>query len=160
VLYLDDLFAAELSCIFLFRYLENCRRVVDGGSLCTRNGRFIEKSHNGGVIENMGQSMGGWTAKQIQSTFDMDLQYDFGGHIWAGKLEWPKWIWHYPPPTFLQAEDFWMSAVLKTKYGIGTKRPRCPSPLSSKEADLQLCACSMIEATTRAQSNSLSLVKH
>ena len=42
-------------------------------------------------------------------------------------LEWIKNAWKHPPPRFDNSEDFWISAVLKSKYGIRTRRPKCPN---------------------------------
>ena len=120
--------------IFGSRYFENMLRVVDGGSLATRNGRFL-----GEELREF-DWRDGWNEGDVDS-FDRDDEYDFGGHIWAGKMSWLRTLWQNPPPLYYNAEDFWISAVLKVKLGVTTKRPRCPSPSSG--GDVELCACSM-----------------
>jgi hypothetical protein len=87
----------------------------------------------------MGMSMHGWR-QGVQVTFEDDIKYDFGGQLWAGKIDWLRKAWHHPPPSLVTSEDFWVSAVLRRFYGIGTKRPRCPA------GDIQQCTCSMQEA--------------
>lgn len=133
-------FVFDDDVIFGDRYLENCKRVVDGGALCTRNGRFVSRSGDGWE-ENLGCSPRGWQ-EGMQVTWDNDVVYDFGGHIWAGRMSWLRTAWNNPPPTLENLEDYWISAVLQAQHGIPTKRPRCPAP-SARDADLQLCACSM-----------------
>jgi UDP-N-acetylglucosamine 2-epimerase (non-hydrolysing) len=118
--------------IFGGQYLENMIRVVDAGSLAVRNGRFITPSNE----ESPGSSDLGW-ADGVQVTSESDIEYDFGGQIWAGKYRWLRWVWQHPPPTLITSEDFWISAVLKRFYNITTLRPKCPSN------NMQMCACSM-----------------
>ena len=127
--------------LFGSKYLENMLRVVDDGNLAIRVGRFVgwdagKKSYG----EHMGMSMHGWR-QGVQVTFEDDVEYDFGGQLWAGKIDWLRKAWHHPPPSLVTSEDFWISAVLKRFYGIGTKRPRCPA------GDVQQCACSMQTAS-------------
>ena len=115
------------------RYLQNMFRVVDAGMLATRNGRFIPQgggmAHGGSSTREGGE---GW-----QVTFETDVRYDFGGQLWAGRFEWIRRVWSHPPPTLITGEDFWISAVLYSKYNISTARPRCPRD------DVEQCACSM-----------------
>ena len=120
--------------IFGSRYFENMIRVVDEGSLATRNGRFLGE----GLHELDWRDE--WKEGDVD-TFDRDDEYDFGGHMWAGKMSWLRTLWQHPPPLYYNAEDFWISAVLKVKLGVTTKRPRCPAP--SSDGDVELCACSM-----------------
>ena len=138
-------FVMDDDVIFGSRYFANAIRVVDEGSLATRNGRFISGDLPSKIVEDVGASQTGWQ-HGWQVTWNEDVSYDFGGHIWAGKIKWLRNVWKHAPPTLNQAEDFWLSAVLRMKYDIGTKKPKC--------ADLQHCACSMQEAgekkTTRA----------
>jgi len=124
--------------LFGSRYFENLLRVVNDGFLATRNGRFLDKN----LVEF---DWRGYWAEGPVDTFDEDDEYDFGGHIWAGKVEWLQTAFRNPPPLFYNAEDFWISAVLKMNLGIGTKRARCPHP---DKGDLEFCACSMQEAFT------------
>lgn len=114
--------------IFGKRYWENLLRVVDQGFLATRNGRFIP--------QDPGASGKSWD-NNVQVTFEEDVLYDFGGQMWAGKFDWLQKVWQHPPATLMTAEDLWISAALKTHYGILTKRPRCP------KLDMEQCSCSM-----------------
>lgn len=116
------------------RYFENLLRAVAEGSLATRNGRFLGKQ-----LQEF-DWRGYWKESDVD-TFDEDDVYDFGGHIWAGKIAWLRTAWQHPPPILYSAEDFWLSAVLKRELGIPTKRPCCPAPKS--HGDVELCACSM-----------------
>ena len=120
--------------IFGNRYFQNMLRVVDDGFLATRNGRFLDDSYR------EFDWRGFWREGDVD-TFDEDDTYDFGGHIWAGKVSWLQVAWQNPPPLIYNAEDFWISAVLKRELGIGTRRPRCPNP--DNGGDMELCACSM-----------------
>jgi hypothetical protein len=126
--------------LFGSKYLDNMLRVVDEGYLAIRVGRFLGwdtgKEKYG---EHMGMSMFGWR-QGVQVTSEDDVEYDFGGQMWAGKIDWARKAWHHPPPSLVTSEDFWISAVLRQFYGIGTKRPRCPA------GDIEQCACSMQEA--------------
>ena len=67
--------------------------------------------------------------------------YDFGGHIWAGRISWLRKAWNHIPFSLENSEDFWISATLKSFYNISTKTPKCPCP----EKDLiipDMCAVS------------------
>ena len=130
--------------IFGDRYFENMLRVVDDGFLATRNGRFLDDSYR------EFDWRGFWRQGDVD-TFDEDDVYDFGGHIWAGRISWLRVAWQNPPPLMYNAEDFWISAVLKRELGIDTKRPRCPSP--KKGGDMELCACSMMTANDHVAPN-------
>lgn len=122
-------------------YLENMLRVVDDGYLAVRVGRFVDWDSNAEkYMEGYGVSNRGWH-QGMQVTFDQDIEYDFGGQLWAGKIGWLRRVWRHPPPSLVTSEDFWISAVLKSFYGIGTKRPRCP------HTDVEQCACSMLTAS-------------
>ena len=48
----------------------------------------------------------GWN-KDLQVTVDKDVDYDFGGHVWVGRMQWLRWMWQHPPPTYATSEDFW-----------------------------------------------------
>ena len=104
------------------RYFENMIRVVNEGFLATRNGRLINKEYQEiGPIDKIFQ-------KDNQVCFNEDIEYDFGGHIWAGRISWLRMAWKYIPISLENCEDFWLSATLKTFYNIGTKTPKCPCP--------------------------------
>lgn len=113
-------------------YLENMIRVVDEGYLATRNGRFV---HPDGREDYIADPYSFWK-KGLKVTFEVDADYDFGGHTWTGRLEWLKKAWTRPPVSYENCEDFWISAVLKSYQGIRTRSPRCP------EGRPELCACS------------------
>ena len=104
------------------RYFENMIRVVNDGYLATRNGRIISKNFE----EIMEAYKRGGLDKQI--CFNEDIEYDFGGHIWAGRISWLRKAWNHIPFSFENSEDFWISAVLKRFYNISTKIPKCPCP--------------------------------
>ena len=110
-------------------------RVVDGGALATRNGRIIKKNY----IETS-QVYKAWN-KNIQVCFDEDIEYDFGGQIWAGRISWLRKAWNHIPISIQNSEDFWISAVLKTFYNIPTKTPKCPCP-EGKPIMPDMCAAS------------------
>jgi hypothetical protein len=104
------------------RYFENMIRVVNEGFLATRNGRLINKEYQEiAPIDKIFQ-------KDNQVCFNEDIEYDFGGHIWAGRISWLRMAWKYIPISLENCEDFWLSATLKTYYNIGTKTPKCPCP--------------------------------
>ena len=63
-----------------------------------------------------------------QICFNEDIENDFGGHIWAGKISWLRKAWNHVPFSIKNCEDFWISAVLKSYYHISTKVPKCPCP--------------------------------
>ena len=117
------------------KYFENMIRVVDGGALATRNGRIIKKNY----IETS-QVYKAWN-KNIQVCFDEDIEYDFGGQIWAGRISWLRKAWNHIPISIQNSEDFWISAVLKTFYNIPTKTPKCPCP-EGKPIMPDMCAAS------------------
>lgn len=129
--------------IFGSLYFENMIRVVDEGNLATRNGRFIDCKGREIV-----------TDKFIKGyyTWENDLQYDFGGHIWAGKLKWLKLVWQHPPPSLENCEDAWISIVLKKFYNINTKIPRCPFNHSIPYKPT-MCACSDLTAKLHLLAN-------
>ena len=104
------------------RYFENMIRVVNEGSLATRNGRIIDTN----FIENIEINTSEVINKQI--CYNEDIEYDFGGHIWAGRISWLRKAWNHIPFSLANSEDFWISAVLKSFYNISTKIPKCPCP--------------------------------
>ena len=105
------------------RYFENMLRVVDEGFLATRNGRLIKNDYS-----NTGPTKKNLYKRGNQVCFDEDIEYDFGGHIWAGRLSWLRNAWTHIPISLDNCEDFWLSATLKTFYNISTKSPKCPCP--------------------------------
>ena len=104
------------------RYFENMLRVVDEGSLATRNGRILNQDY-----KEISPVFKAWN-KSIQVCYNEDIEYDFGGHIWAGRISWLRKAWNHIPIYIENCEDFWISAVLKTFYNIPTKTPKCPCP--------------------------------
>ena len=92
------------------RYFENMIRVVNEGSLATRNGRIIDTN----FIENIEINTSEVINKQI--CYNEDIEYDFGGHIWAGRISWLRKAWNHIPFSLANSEDFWISAVLKSFY--------------------------------------------
>ena len=86
-------------------------RVVNEGSLATRNGRIITKKYQ----ETYGfNTKKGSFFKHI--CFNEDMEYDFGGHIWAGRISWLRKAWNHIPFSLENSEDFWISATLKSFY--------------------------------------------
>ena len=116
------------------RYFENMIRVVNEGSLATRNGRIIDEEFR----EVFGIEKEAFT-KQI--CYNEDIEYDFGGHIWAGRISWLRKAWNHIPFSFENSEDFWLSATLKSFYNISTKSPKCPCPKNNPIIP-DLCAAS------------------
>ena len=114
------------------KYFENMARVVDEGHLATRNGRIISQHYEEIIIPYLNN-------KQI--CYNEDIEYDFGGHIWCGRISWLRKAWNHIPFSFQTCEDFWLSAVLKTYYNITTKIPRCPCPEGNPIIP-ELCAAS------------------
>ena len=104
------------------RYFENMIRVVNEGSLATRNGRIIRQNFKEKIIPSKGFK------KNIQVCYNEDIEYDFGGHIWAGRISWLRKAWSHIPISIENSEDFWISAALKSFYNISTKIPKCPCP--------------------------------
>lgn len=127
--------------IFGSKYLANLERVVSSGALAVRVGRFIEGPTLPQLREGLGVSETGWK-DGTQVTTAADVEYDFGGQVWAGKMSWLRALWTKPPPTLVTCEDVWISVVLRAFHGIRTVRPRCPP------TDMEECACSMKVAHT------------
>ena len=117
------------------RYFENMLRVVNEGSLATRNGRIIDQNFQ----EIAEPFKNGWNTKHI--CFNEDIEYDFGGHIWAGRISWLRKAWNHIPFCLENSEDFWISAVLNSFYNISTKSPKCPCPEGNPVIP-DLCAAS------------------
>jgi hypothetical protein len=117
------------------RYFENMLRVVDEGSLATRNGRIITQNY-----KETSPASKAWT-KNIQVCYNEDIEYDFGGHIWSGRISWLRNAWKHIPISLDNSEDFWLSATLKTFYNISTKTPKCPCPKDGP-VNPDLCAAS------------------
>ena len=104
------------------RYFENMARVINDGSLAVRTGRIIK--------ENFQEVNVGFTIPHFdtQVCFDEDIENDFGGQIWGGRISWLRKVWSHIPFSIKNCEDFWISAVLKSYYNIPTKVPKCPCP--------------------------------
>ena len=128
------------------RYFENMIRLVDEGYLATRNGRLIDKN----FIEIAPNSNLAWK-KNIQVCYDDDIEYDFGGHIWAGRISWLRNAWTHIPVSIENCEDFWLSAVLKTFYNISTRTPKCPCP-ENNIINPDFCAASHLSANLHLNS--------
>ena len=105
------------------RYFENMIRVVDEGFLATRKGRLIDQNFK----ENSPISSSVLKDK-VQACFNEDIEYDFGCHIWAGRISWLRKAWTHIPLSIENCEDFWLSSVLKSFYNISTRTPKCPCP--------------------------------
>ena len=118
------------------RYFENMIRLVDEGFLATRNGRLIDQNFN--EICPICEFIDGG---QVQACYNEDIEYDFGGHIWAGRISWLRKAWTHLPVSIENCEDFWLSSVLKTFYNISTRIPRCPCP-EGKVINPDFCAAS------------------
>ena len=120
------------------RYFENMLRVVDEGFLATRNGRLLNNNYEEflPVI---------FYRKELQICFNEDIEYDFGGHIWAGRISWLRKAWTHIPISIENSEDFWISAVLKSFYNISTRSPKCPCP-DEGIINPDLCAASDVSA--------------
>ena len=104
------------------RYFENMIRVVNEGFLATRNGRLVSTEYEEILPIHKIYEKGN------QVCFNEDIEYDFGGQIWAGRISWLKKAWKHIPISLENCEDFWLSATLKTFYNIATKTPKCPCP--------------------------------
>ena len=120
------------------RYFENLLRVVDEGFLATRNGRIIDPNS----FETTTKAYD--AIKKYDVCFDEDLEHDFGGHLWAGKIDWLRKAWTHIPVSVENCEDFWISAVLKSYYNISTKTPKCPCPKDDNLIVPDLCAASEV----------------
>ena len=128
------------------RYFENMIRVVNEGFLATRNGRLINKQYEEISPKNKIYKRGN------QVCFNEDIEYDFGGHIWAGRISWLRNAWKHIPISLDNCEDFWLSATLKTFYNISTKTPKCPCP-EDDPVSPDLCAASDKSAIVHINSN-------
>ena len=117
------------------RYFENMIRVVNEGFLATRNGRIIDENFKEIMPKNE------LFKKEVQVCFNEDIEYDFGGHIWSGRISWLRNAWKHIPISLDNSEDFWLSATLKTFYNISTKTPKCPCPKDGP-INPDLCAAS------------------
>ena len=104
------------------RYFENMARVITEGYFAVRTGRIIEENFHD---MNVGFTIPNYD-KQV--CFNDDIENDFGGHIWGGKISWLRKAWNHLPLSLKNCEDFWISAVLKSYYNISTKVPKCPCP--------------------------------
>ena len=105
------------------RYFKNMIRVVDEGFLATRNGRILDQNFN----EISPISDIAWKIN-THLCYNEDIEYDFGGHIWAGRISWLRKAWTHIPIFIENSEDFLISAVLKAYYNISTRTPKCPCP--------------------------------
>lgn len=116
------------------RYFENMIRVVDEGFLATRTGRFINENFKEFFPAPIYEI-------NLQVCFNEDIEYDFGGQIWAGRISWLRKAWTHIPLSIENSEDFWISATLKSFYNISTKTPKCPCP-KGEIINPELCAAS------------------
>ena len=128
------------------RYFENMIRVVDNGYLATRNGRLLDKNFNG-----FSPIYKAWVVN-TQVCFNEDIEYDFGGHIWAGRISWLRKAWTHIPISFENCEDFWISAVLKVFYNISTRTPKCPCP---KDKPIVPDMCAANDKSSATHSNAI-----
>ena len=126
------------------RYFENMKRVVDEGFLCTSNGRIITKDFR----TNCGAHIRRKHFSQV--CFNEDIEYDFGGHIWAGLISWLRKAWNHIPPSIENCEDFWIRAALNSFYNISTKIPRCPCP---DRIPISPDLCSATDKTSKKHQN-------
>ena len=112
-------------------------RVVNEGSLCTRMGRFLQDNFeiDSGVYKN----------KEFNKhvCYNEDIEYDYGGHTWAGRISWLRKAWNHIPLNIENCEDFWISAILRTFYNISTKIPKCPCPEANQSIIPDMCAVSI-----------------
>jgi UDP-N-acetylglucosamine 2-epimerase (non-hydrolysing) len=122
------------------RYFENMARVVNEGFLCTRNGRIITPNYH------TNNAFHGKIKGRMHFCNNEDIEYDFGGHIWSGRISWLRSAWNHIPFSFENCEDFWISAVLKTYYNISTKIPKCPCP-EEHYVEPDFCAASDTSST-------------
>ena len=81
------------------RYFENMFGVVDEGFLATRNGRLINETY-----EEFSPVWG--FNMNIQVYFNENIEYDFGGHIWAGNMILLRKFWAHIPISIENSEDF------------------------------------------------------
>lgn len=131
-------FVNDDDVLFGPHYYDNMIRVVNDGFLCGRVGRVLDSDQNN---KEQGHDMRHVPRDTI--TFEEDLECDYVGQVWAGRIEWLRAAWKYPPIRIETSEDFWLSAVLKTKFGIKSKTPKCPLPVNGFNYNLELCACSL-----------------
>ena len=92
------------------RYFENMIRVVNEGFLATRNGRLINKQYKEISPKNKIYKRGN------QVCFNEDIEYDFGGHIWAGRISWLRNAWKHIPISLDNCEDFWLIIIIIIFY--------------------------------------------
>ena len=146
-------FVCDDDVIWGNKYFENMARVVNEGSLATRNGRIITKKFR----ETLG-----FKARVFKKhiCYNEDMEYDFGGHIWAGRISWLRNAWNHIPFSFKNCEDFWLSAVLKSFYNISTKTPKCPCP---KNGLIMPDMCASSDKSARKHHNAKlgdSIIRH
>ena len=122
-------------------------RVVNEGYLCTRSGRIITPYfHSTNAVFKKGMN------SSLHACYNEDIEYDFGGHIWAGRISWLRKAWNHIPLSLKNSEDFWISAALKTFYNISTKIPRCPCP---KENTIIPDLCAASDKSSRVHHNAI-----
>ena len=80
--------------------------------------------------------------KEYKYVMMKNIEYDFGGHIWAGRISWLRKAWTHIPVSIENCEDFWISSVLKSFYNISTRTPKCPCPEEGKIINPDFCASS------------------
>jgi len=128
------------------RFFENMLRVVKEGSLAVRTGRIIGKDYS----ESHHAYLAG--RRNTHVCFDEDIEYDFGGQTWAGRISWLRKAWNHIPISLENSEDFWISAVLKSFYNISTKLPKCPCP-KGEPIIPDMCAASDVSAFKHENAN-------
>ena len=111
------------------KFFENMARVVNDGFLATRNGRIIRDNYDTYSLFKF----------DFQACYNEDIEHDFGGQTWAGRIDWLRKAWNHVPVSFENCEDFWISASLKAFYNISTKMTRCPCPNNSN-SNIELCS--------------------
>ena len=134
-------FVCDDDVIWGKRYFESILRVVDEGSLATRNGRIIDEN-----FQEYSPVPSKASKRNIHICYNEDIQYDFGGHTWAGLISWLRKAWNHIPISIENSEDFWLSATLKSFYNISTKTPKCSCPPEGIPITADKCASSDISA--------------
>ena len=128
------------------KYFENMIRVVDEGFLATKKGKLLNTNYL--EFSPKLQIFG----KETQMCFNEDIEYDFGEHIWAGRISWIRKALSHIPNSLENCDDFWLSSTLKTFYNISTRTPKCPCP-TKKPIIPELCAASEENALINEESS-------
>src|SRR6478735_7648953 len=80
--------------------------------IATQNGRTY--NHNTKLFDGIGDSGQNYS----------DIKVDFGGHIWAFKTEWIKYLWMQKQISYETAEDMQFSMMCKFHANIDTYCPK------------------------------------